>query len=253
MSNELVSIRRYAEEARLHSHPFHQIVLPHVGKLQLEVSGRGGYVGPGVAAFIAAGADHTFLAKGDNGFLVVDLPISNYGCEWLADRFDSNAYFSIERPVQGLLDFASTMLERAEASAIVIAQWVALLTHSLAQSRADHPSSELIALNRAMAFMRRHLAEPIQIAMVAAAAGLSSSRLHTLFRKHYSLSPHTTLVQMRVDEARQLLAQTTLSIAEIAVRTGHADQSVLTRRMRLSTGFTPAALRRGARVRPGNT
>jgi transcriptional regulator GlxA family with amidase domain len=87
------------------------------------------------------------------------------------------------------------------------------------------------------------------VADVAAAVGVSLTRLHTLFRKHFGRGPHALLMQWRVESARRLLQETHLSIAEIAVRTGHTDQSSLTRRLRSALGVTPAALRREARQR----
>jgi AraC-like DNA-binding protein len=253
MSSSLVSMRKYREEATLHRHDFHQIVLPRVGHLELEVSGRGGRVGQGVGAFIVAGANHAFLAKGTNGFLVIDLPIRHFDSEQVALSFDKNAFFPIEPPVQGLLDYASATLERTKPSGMILAQWMTLLMDGIAQGRPVFPSSEITALNRAMVYMRSHASRPIRVADVATAAGLSATRFYTLFRQHYGQSPHATLMQLRIDAARRLLARTNLSIAEIAVRTGHVDQSALTRRLRVILGVTPAALRRAARSSPANT
>lgn len=105
-----------------------------------------------------------------------------------------------------------------------------------------------MTLSRAMAFMRTHSAEPTRVADIAAAAGLSTTRLHALFRERLDTSPHAALARLRLDAAQRLLAGTSLSVAEIAVRTGHADQSALTRRLRLARGVTPAAFRRGIRT-----
>ena len=247
MSSNLISIRKYRAEATLHRHNHHQIVLPRVGNLELEVGGRGGRVEQGVGAFIVAGATHAFRAKGANGFLVIDLPVRQFDSEQLAWSFDKSAFFQIEPPVQGLLDYASATLERTKPSGTILAYWMMLLMDGIARSRPVIPSSEILALNRAMAFIRFHAAKPIRVTDVCSAAGLSATRLHALFRKHYGQSPHATLVRLRVEAARQLLARTNLSIAEIAVRTGHGDQSALTRRLRLALGVTPAALRRAAR------
>jgi AraC-like DNA-binding protein len=245
--NSLVTIRKYREEAALHRHDYHQIVLPRVGDLELEVSGRAGRVKQGVGAFIAAGTTHSFLAKGANGFLVIDLPVRSFDSEQVASSFDQNAFFPIEPPVQGLLDYASATLERTQPSAMVLTQWMLLLIDSIAQGRPVTRSSEISALNRAMEFMRSHASRPIRVKDMAIAAGLSNTRFYSLFRRHYDQSPHAALMQLRMDAARRLLAGTNLSIAEIAARTGHGDQSALTRRLRAALGVTPAALRRAAR------
>jgi len=58
MNHCFVGIRKYLAESTLHRHEYHQIVLPRVGNLELEVEGQGGRVEHGVGAFIIAGARH---------------------------------------------------------------------------------------------------------------------------------------------------------------------------------------------------
>ncbi|WP_425995657.1 helix-turn-helix domain-containing protein [Caulobacter sp. DWR1-3-2b1] len=52
------------------------------------------------------------------------------------------------------------------------------------------------------------------------------------------------MADARLRAAQRLLSDTRLSIAEIAVRTGHWDQSALTRRMRGALGVTPGVWRK---------
>ncbi len=51
------------------------------------------------------------------------------------------------------------------------------------------------------------------------------------------------MIDRRVDEARSLLQHTNASIAAIALQTGFADQSHLTRTMRKRLGVTPGEVR----------
>jgi transcriptional regulator GlxA family with amidase domain len=97
--------------------------------------------------------------------------------------------------------------------------------------------------------MAARLAHPITVADIAAACGLGPRRLHALFREQAGETPHMALTRLRLDQARGLLAHTDLPIAEIALRSGHADQSALTRRLRAVDRLTPAAFRRRARAR----
>lgn len=245
MSSSVVTIRRYLAESTIHRHDHHQIVLPYIGNLELEADGRGGIVKHGIGAFIVTGTKHAFLAKGTNGFLIIDLPCAG-GSDQLAALFERKVFFPIDAPVQGLMDYATATLEQNPSFAIS-EQWAPLLADSLAPKCAVFCSPETNALRRATRFMRSNASKPIRVRDIAAEAGLSITRLHLLFRQHYGQSPHAALTQYRVELARWLLTQTSLSVAEIAVRTGHADQSALTRRFREALGVTPAALRRAAR------
>jgi AraC-like DNA-binding protein len=99
-------------------------------------------------------------------------------------------------------------------------------------------------VRRATSFMQRRLADAIRIADVARAAGVSSRRLHEVFLKRRETTPHARLVALRLDAAERLLADPALSIADIALQSGHADQSALTRAMRRERDTTPAQVRR---------
>lgn len=93
-------------------------------------------------------------------------------------------------------------------------------------------------------YLLDHLADKPTLGGAAAAAGLSPAHVAALFRAAMGVSPHRYLMQQRVGKARELLLHTPMSIAEVAARTGFADQSHLTRVMRQLVGVTPAALRR---------
>lgn len=248
-SGDYLGYRSYGGEAELHCHDFHQLVLPHRGVLELEIGGRGGAVGGSRGALIAAGTPHAFRAPGENnGFVVVDVMSPNLA-EADLERFETCAFFDIRPPVRGLLDYLSAMVGGAgEASGPVRKAWCTLLFDALSAAppagvdRAGRP------LGEAIAFMRANLHRPVTVADSAQAAGVSETMLHTLFRTTHGTSPHAFLMELRLDEALRLLSGSQLSVAEIALRTGHADQSSLTRRLRLSRGITPSAFRRTGRV-----
>jgi AraC-like DNA-binding protein len=123
--------------------------------------------------------------------------------------------------------------------------WLDLLLDALRQQSeltADRPTRSLA---RAKAFIDRYFDQPIDMANVVGVAGLGASRLYELFQEHLGTTPRGYLAEVRLRHALALLANTRLSIAEIAVRTGHADQSSLTRHLRRACRITPAAYRRG--------
>lgn len=81
--------------------------------------------------------------------------------------------------------------------------------------------------------------------MIAKAVEISPSYFLTLFKQSTGMAPHQYVITRRIERAKALLTQTRLPIAEIATRTGFADQSHLTRLMRRHTGLTPKMLRDG--------
>jgi AraC family transcriptional regulator len=95
------------------------------------------------------------------------------------------------------------------------------------------------------ALMEERLAEPLSLAELAAAAGLSVSQFARQFRTRTGVAPHRYLLGLRVDAAVRLLRGGRLPIAEVAARTGFSHQEHLTRVMRAQLGTTPGAVRRG--------
>jgi AraC-like DNA-binding protein len=92
-----------------------------------------------------------------------------------------------------------------------------------------------------------HLNESINLAMLAAVAGLSMHHFAREFKQSFGVTPHHYLTQKRVERAQEMLAQTDLSLAEIAYATGFSDQSHLARHFRHMLATTPREFRRSQR------
>lgn len=68
-----ISLRSYGDAVRHHRHAFHQFVLPLHGVLELDTPAGERPVGADTAVLIPAGTAHSFRARGDNRFAVVDV------------------------------------------------------------------------------------------------------------------------------------------------------------------------------------
>jgi AraC-like DNA-binding protein len=91
--------------------------------------------------------------------------------------------------------------------------------------------------------LAERLADPPSLAELAALTGLSQFALLRAFRAATGLPPHAYLNQLRVRHARRLL-DNGLPAAEVAARTGFADQAHLTRHFKRVVGVPPAAYQR---------
>jgi AraC family transcriptional regulator len=98
--------------------------------------------------------------------------------------------------------------------------------------------------NRAKEFLAAHCADDLSLLDAARACGLSRGHFTKSFRVATGLTPHQWLQRYRIDTAKHLLRNPALTIAEIAVTCGFADQSHLTRVFSRLVGDTPAAWRR---------
>jgi PAS domain S-box-containing protein len=106
----------------------------------------------------------------------------------------------------------------------------------------------LQGLQAAIDTVRRRFAEPLKVADLADAAGMSATQLERSLRKAVGMSPKQLLIRVRLDEAIRRLDEGDLPLATIAGQCGFYDQSSFTRQFQRAVGMTPGAYRaRGAR------
>ncbi len=99
-------------------------------------------------------------------------------------------------------------------------------------------------VTRAMNYVAHHYKEALTLDDVARETGLSTYRIAHLIKEQTGKSLKRHVHYLRIKEARRLLEETTLDLAEIAVAVGFYDQSYFTRQFRTYTGTTPARHRR---------
>jgi AraC-like DNA-binding protein/uncharacterized protein YjbJ (UPF0337 family) len=88
------------------------------------------------------------------------------------------------------------------------------------------------------------LQRDVTVAQLAATVNLSSSRFTSLFKNHVGMPPARYLRTLRLERARGLLEQTSLSVREVMAHVGISDPSHFTRDFRRHYGFAPTELRR---------
>jgi transcriptional regulator GlxA family with amidase domain len=93
-----------------------------------------------------------------------------------------------------------------------------------------------------------HLGESIRIEQLAALVHLSHSHFSRSFHRTVGESPASYIRRRRIERAQQLMLTTRLSLAQIALECGLADQCHLTRVFRSVAGITPANWRRQQRT-----
>jgi AraC-like DNA-binding protein len=246
MDRAAVEFRNYTGEVERHRHDYHQVILPCAGTLEMEMERGAGRVTGSLASFVAAGCSHAFSAKREDIFIVLDVP-TGIGYEEMDDQ-EVPPFFAFGPEVRSLIDY---LIARGldQPSPVVASSWSTLLLERISDQKRGADRAEL-TIARALSFMKRNLAEPIRINDIAEAAGVSTTRLYDAFVKRGAATPHAQLTAFRLDAAERLLADPSLSIAEIAVQSGHSDQSALTRTMRRVRGTTPAEVRHCLMAKP---
>jgi AraC family transcriptional regulator len=97
---------------------------------------------------------------------------------------------------------------------------------------------------RAEEMLRAHLEGNITVKELADACSLSESHFARCFRLSFGTSVHQWLIQLRIERAKCLLAETRKSLVEIALLSGFCDQAAFTRTFTRLERMSPSRWRR---------
>ncbi|HTR84176.1 MAG TPA: helix-turn-helix domain-containing protein [Reyranella sp.] len=99
-------------------------------------------------------------------------------------------------------------------------------------------------LRRVGGYVDNHLDGDLSVEILAGVAGLSASHFARAFKKSSGKTPYWFVLERRLAEARRLLRESSLPLAEVAMRVGFADQSHFARRFRQQAGVAPSQFRK---------
>ena len=110
------------------------------------------------------------------------------------------------------------------------------------------PSTDFIAaaspiVRRALEHIRANLAKPIGLSQIAEEVGSSRATVARLFEHELGHSAGEEIMRQRIDIAKRLLKNDSLSISEVAYRTGFCNPAYFSNTFRRETGFAPRTWR----------
>ena len=95
----------------------------------------------------------------------------------------------------------------------------------------------------AVSAMEKAIAEPLSREEIAAVAGLSGRQLERMFRMQMHTTVAAHYLHVRLEQARRLLIETPLSVAEAGMACGFVSTSHFSRSFKRQYGVSPSALR----------
>jgi AraC family transcriptional regulator of arabinose operon len=102
-------------------------------------------------------------------------------------------------------------------------------------------------VRQATDYIHQRLPAPISVDELAAAVGLSASRLSHLFQGELGIPPRASIERQRLNRARQLLTHSLLSVQAVAAEVGFDSEFYFSNRFKKLTGTSPSEYRRGSR------
>ncbi len=236
------------------------VVMTPLPRLRTRASGRHINVGP------LQPGDICLVDLGTSPISLIQDPLESVRIQINQRTLDDLAYDHGRRPIQGLRPtFGVRDPILHGLSAAILGQSdiygsgdqlflghvaLALFTH-LAQAYGVALEAEPVRggltpsqFRRARELMTSRLAEGVSVPELAETCGLSASYFSRAFRQSAGVPAHRWLMNERVERAKGLLEDRTLSLPEIALACGFSDQSHLTRVFSLCEGQTPGRWRR---------
>ncbi|WP_247682410.1 AraC family transcriptional regulator [Pseudoalteromonas sp. MMG013] len=104
------------------------------------------------------------------------------------------------------------------------------------------------AIKTPVEFIRTNYHNQITVEQLADIAHLSVSALERRFKKHLAKTPKQFLIEIRLEQARKLLIETTLPISSVCFDTGFVDPSYFSKLFKRFFGMTPSQLRTDSQI-----
>lgn len=114
----------------------------------------------------------------------------------------------------------------------------------IAEWRRQRLNEEKLPIRLAKAWMAEHYGEAVSLEIVAEEVGLSPTYFSSQFRQMEGKTFSEYLTSLRMGAARELLAQSRLTNAEIASRIGYADEKYFAKVFKKEVGIRPTEYRK---------
>jgi AraC-like DNA-binding protein len=222
----------------LHSHAYHQLIVPIRGRIHVRILNRDLTAACGELLWYAAGVAHA--ERSDPGDPVETL---FFGFSWPDAPADLPALVA-DRDGRGQ-QLAKWLRTNDEVHADMRAEFDVSFLRALVVEYvrlATHDADPLIA--RVRGFMRRNLAKPLTLPDLAAHARMSRYHFVRKYRQLTGRTPMNDLREMRLQAAREMILTTDSPLKEVAPACGLTDEYHLSRSFRRYLDTTPGALRR---------
>lgn len=110
-------------------------------------------------------------------------------------------------------------------------------------SKASQVLSSIDAIKAPVEYVRENFHRDLKIEDLAKLAFISVSALERRFKKYLSKTPKQFINEVRLENARRMLIESGLPIADVAYKCGFSEHSYFSRQFRLMFGTLPSQLR----------
>ena len=160
-----------------------------------------------------------------------DLEIAREACQQMMQQSSKRRLFSVELVRANLLSLLGLVCQRHESDL------------SRLMSAVGHDSPRRDALMRITCYIKAHLSEHISLAEVAAAIAVSPNQVTRVLKRETGKTFMQFLTEQRLQKAQELLANTSMRVAQVGEAAGFEDNAYFARRFRQYFNVSPRAYR----------
>ena len=125
---------------------------------------------------------------------------------------------------------------------IIMVQLIRSASVSLTQTRSRFPVNRQCAAARQ--YIDQHYKESITLDILAEKVSINKFYMAHAFKQEYGVSPINYMILCRIREAKRLLAETDLSLSQIAAVLGFSSSSYFSQSFRNTEGLSPSEYRK---------
>ena len=118
-----------------------------------------------------------------------------------------------------------------------------LFSHLMTKMRLDDPSEDSDELQAVLTYIDAHLMERCTVEELCRFANISRSYLYRIFIRNIGVSPIRYVMDIKISRSCYLLANTKMSIGEVAYAMGYTDPLYYSRVFKSIMGVTPTEFR----------
>lgn len=237
------------EERDLHSHDYHQLVIGLKGQAEFEINGCDSLIYAGKVGVIPAQYQHAFSSLHHAEVLVLNFP-KYFEDEALGNRvnqlFVNSGYYQLDSQIQHLIQLLVSEIQASSDDYLLNRACSDTIISLLHRHLIDENSEKKVQrLNSDVIdnFITQHIGSKITIAQLASTVFLGESQFYAIFKQELGLTPHQYIVVQRIQYAKELLGESTLTVGEIAQQTGFANQSAFSHAFMKNVGHSPSKYR----------
>lgn len=204
---------------------------------------------PGDAFIAFPNQPHAFYeSEGLSAYLLI-IPVTNY----LSAYNNILTKLTPSNPVLHASEYDPTIMQILEhtyrdaqnASSIVMQGYMQVIFGKLLESLQlqEHQTGTEGALQKILAFLNENYQEQLSREQISRAVGYNESYISHIFAETMHISVPEYIHMLRVDDACNMLLQTSVPISQIAVNLGFGSIRSFNRVFRIQTGMTPREYR----------